>query len=76
MWDDPWPAREDQRGSCCSTDPDRLELGRLRQPGEDVRERVERNPLKRVMDKGGSLWELDWQERAKLLRQFVDWQRQ
>lgn len=76
VWDDPWPQHEDQRGACCSTAPDRLEQGRLRQLGEDPRARVERNPIKQMEKKGQGIFELDWQERAKLLRQLVDWQRE
>lgn len=76
VWDEPWPAHEDQRGACCSTVPDRLEQGRLRQPGEDPKTRVERNPIKKMEAHGRGIFELEWQERAKLLRQLVDWQRE
>lgn len=75
VWDEPWPQHEDQRGSCCSTAPDRLEQGRLRQPGEELKKRVERNPIKQMEAKGQGIFEMEWQERAKLLRQLVDWQR-
>lgn len=74
VWDRPWPINEENRGSCCTDDPDRAELGRLRYQGEPAADRVQRNPLKRMEEKGGGLFELDWAERARLLRQLVDWQ--
>ncbi|UOH80730.1 hypothetical protein LQV05_003387 [Cryptococcus neoformans] len=74
VWDRPWPINEENRGSCCTDDPDRAELGRLRYQGEPAADRVRRNPLKRMEEKGGGLFELDWAERARLLRQLVDWQ--
>lgn len=75
MWDRPWAPNEEARGACCITASDRLELGRLRYPGEPASERLERNPMKKIMDRGGGVFELDWRERVKILRQLVDWQR-
>ncbi|KAL7423050.1 hypothetical protein Q5752_002349 [Cryptotrichosporon argae] len=74
VWDRPWPAHEDARGPCCSDQPNRLELGRLRYAGEEPIERTKRNPIRQVEERGGGLFELDWRERAALLRQLVDWQ--
>lgn len=74
VWDKPWLPNEDARGSCCTTEADRLMRGRLREPDEDRKERVRRNPLKQIEAQGGGLFELDWHDRAKLLRQLVDWQ--
>lgn len=74
MWDRPWPINEENRGPCCNDDPDRAELGRLRHQGEPAADRAQRNPLKKMEEKGGGLFELDWAERARLLRQLVDWQ--
>ncbi|KAL1413154.1 hypothetical protein Q8F55_000903 [Vanrija albida] len=74
VWDRPWPPNEEARGGCCNPSEERLELGRLRYPGEDPKERVLRNPLKQIEARGGGLFELDWHERARLLRQLVDWQ--
>ncbi|WVQ85019.1 hypothetical protein IAT38_007183 [Cryptococcus sp. DSM 104549] len=74
VWDRPWPINEENRGGCCIDDPHRLELGRLRYHGEPAGERAANNPLKRVEEQGGGLFELDWRERARLLRQLVDWQ--
>lgn len=48
----------------------------MRPLGEDPKERVKRNPIKQMEEKGQGIFELDWQERAKLLRQLVDWQRE
>ncbi|KIR57050.1 hypothetical protein I315_00211 [Cryptococcus gattii Ru294] len=74
VWDRPWPINEENRGPCCNDDPDRAELGRLRHQGEPAADRAQRNPLKKMEEKGGGLFELDWAERARLLRQLVDWQ--
>lgn len=74
VWDRPWASNEEVRGGCCNDAPNRTELGRLRYYGEPPRDRVDKNPIKRIMEKGGGLFELDWRDRAKLLRQLVDWQ--
>lgn len=74
VWDRPWPPNEEARGGCCNPSEERLELGRLRYLGEDPKDRVLRNPLKQMEARGGGLFELDWHERARLLRQLVDWQ--
>jgi hypothetical protein len=49
-------------------------MGRLRYPGEPLGERMEKNPIRQMESQGGGLFELSWWERAKLLRQLVDWQ--
>ena len=46
----------------------------MRYAGEPDSERLGRNPMKRIMEQGGGIFELDWRERAKILRQLVDWQ--
>lgn len=74
VWDRPWAPNEEARGGCCNKTPGRTELGRLRYAGEPPGERVERNPLRQIEKKGGGLFELDWRERASMLRQLVDWQ--
>lgn len=74
VWDRPWAPNEETRGSCCTDAPDRTELGRLRYSGEPVSVRLEKNPIAQMEARGGGLFELDWRERAKLLRQLVDWQ--
>ncbi|WVO18106.1 hypothetical protein L204_105808 [Cryptococcus depauperatus] len=74
VWDRPWPLNEENRASCCTNDPFRSELGRLRYYGEPTWDRAKKNPLKRMEEKGGGLFELDWRERVRLLRQLVDWQ--
>ena len=74
VWDRPWASNEEVRGGCCNDAKNRTELGRLRYYGEPPEDRVEKNPIKRMVDQGGGLFELDWRERAKLLRQLVDWQ--
>lgn len=74
VWDRPWAPNEEARGSCCNDSEDRTELGRLRYSGEPVAERVKKNPILQVESRGGGLFELDWKDRAKLLRQLVDWQ--
>lgn len=74
VWDRPWASNEEVRGGCCNDASNRTELGRLRYYGEPPQDRVEKNPIKRMVDQGGGLFELDWRERAKLLRQLVDWQ--
>ena len=74
VWDRPWAPHEEIRASCCCSAEDREELGRLRYPGEPLSHRVKLNPILQAEEKGGGLFELDWRERAKLLRQLVDWQ--
>lgn len=74
VWDRPWIANEEVRAGCCNNAVDRLEQGRLRDWHESLDVRVSRNPLKQAEERGGGLFELDWRERAKLLRQMVDWQ--
>ncbi|WWD18646.1 hypothetical protein CI109_103099 [Kwoniella shandongensis] len=74
VWDRTWPINEEDRGECCSTDPHRDELGRLRYYGEPKSARAKLNPLTKIEEQGGGLFELEWVERAKLLRQLVDWQ--
>ena len=74
VWDRPWAPNEEARSSCCSDSDDRKELGRLRYIGEPLEVRANKNPLKQIEQRGGGLFELDWRERAKLLRQMVDWQ--
>ncbi|ORX37258.1 hypothetical protein BD324DRAFT_625436 [Kockovaella imperatae] len=74
VWDRPWAPNEQARGSCCNSSPERSELGRLRYEGEPLEEREKKNPIKQVEERGGGLFELSWSERAKLLRQLVDWQ--
>lgn len=74
VWDRPWAPNEEARGSCCNSSSDRTELGKLRYAGEPAAERLGRNPLVQAERKGGGLFELDWRERAGLLRQLVDWQ--
>lgn len=74
VWDRPWAANEEVRGPCCNDADNRTELGRLRYYGEPPQDRVDKNPIKRMMEKGGGIFELDWRDRAKLLRQLVDWQ--
>ncbi|WVQ65582.1 uncharacterized protein L199_003760 [Kwoniella botswanensis] len=74
VWDRGWPINEEDRGSCCTSDPHRSELGRLRYYGEPSNARASKNPISQVEQKGGGLFEMDWWERAKLLRQLVDWQ--
>lgn len=76
VWDRAWAPSEEARGDCCNKTPTRLELGRLRGPGEDKSARVKKNPLVQIERRGGGLFELDWYERARLLRQLVDWQRE
>ncbi|WVR06507.1 hypothetical protein IAU60_003538 [Kwoniella sp. DSM 27419] len=74
VWDRGWPINEEDRGMCCIDDPYRTELGRLRYAGESMSTRGEKNPLKRIEKLGGGLFELDWKERVRILRQLVDWQ--
>ena len=74
VWDRPWAPNEEARAGCCNKSADRHELGRLRYVGEPLVERARKNPIKRIEEQGGGLFELDWRERAKLLRQLVDWQ--
>jgi len=74
VWDRAWAANEEVRGGCCNSAEDRMELGRLRYIGEPVNERVGKNPIKKQVDKGGGIFEMDWRDRAKMLRQLVDWQ--
>ncbi|WVW84883.1 hypothetical protein I302_106918 [Kwoniella bestiolae CBS 10118] len=74
VWDRGWPINEEDRGSCCTSDPYRSELGRLRYYGEPSNARAAKNPITQVEARGGGLFELDWRERASLLRQLVDWQ--
>lgn len=74
VWDRAWPANEEVRGGCCNSARDRTELGRLRYIGEPVSERAAKNPIKQQVDRGGGIFEMDWRERIKLLRQLVDWQ--
>ncbi|OCF46019.1 hypothetical protein I317_00107 [Kwoniella heveanensis CBS 569] len=74
VWDSGWPINEADRGSCCTSNPHRTELGRLRYPGEPLNQRAARNPIKQIEEKGGGIFELDWKERIKMLRQLVDWQ--
>ncbi|KAK8858751.1 hypothetical protein IAR55_002980 [Kwoniella newhampshirensis] len=74
VWDRDWPTTEQDRAGCCSTDPHRDELGKLRHYGEPKNARAKNNPLVKVEEKGGGLFELDWVERVRLLRQMVDWQ--
>jgi len=76
VWDRPWAPNEEVRAGCCNPSTDRHELGRLRYAGEPLAERAGRNPIKQIEQRGGGLFELDWRERAKLLRQLVDWQRE
>jgi hypothetical protein len=52
-----------------------MELGRLRYFGEPLNERVAKNPIKKQIEKGGGIFEMDWRDRVKMLRQLVDWQR-
>lgn len=75
VWDRPWAPNEEARGSCCTANPDRNELGRLRYPGEPLNERAKKNPIAQMEAAGGGIFELHWSERARLLRQLVDWQR-
>ncbi|WVQ96511.1 hypothetical protein IAU59_003616 [Kwoniella sp. CBS 9459] len=74
VWDRGWPINEADRGACCTSNRHRTELGRLRYPGEPLNERAARNPIKQIEEKGGGIFELDWRERVKMLRQLVDWQ--
>lgn len=77
MWDRPWAPNEDGRASCCRTDLDdeeRMDLGRLRYRGEPMSERGKQNPIQGFENGSGGLWTLPWEDRAKLLRQMVDWQ--
>ncbi|WWC62776.1 uncharacterized protein I303_105373 [Kwoniella dejecticola CBS 10117] len=74
VWDRGWPINEEDRGSCCTSDPYRGELGRLRYYGEHSSERAAKNPVRRAEERGGGIFELDWSERVLLLRQMVDWQ--
>ncbi|WRT67967.1 uncharacterized protein IL334_004941 [Kwoniella shivajii] len=74
VWDRGWPINEEDRGSCCTYDRYRSELGRLRYYGEPSSARAENNPIKRMEEKGSGIFELDWRERVTLLRQLVDWQ--
>jgi hypothetical protein len=74
VWDRPWAPNEEVRSGCCTSAPNRQELGRLRYPGEPDSERLGRNPMKKIMEQGGGVFELDWRERVKILRQLVDWQ--
>ncbi|WVF68996.1 hypothetical protein IAT40_003770 [Kwoniella sp. CBS 6097] len=74
VWDRGWPINEADRGSCCTSNPHRGELGRLRYPGEPLNERAAKNPIRQIEEKGGGIFELDWKERVKMLRQLVDWQ--
>ena len=76
VWDRPWAPNEDVRAGCCNDSINRQELGRLRYSGEPLVDRTRKNPLKRIEEQGGGLFELDWRERACLLRQLVDWQRE
>ncbi|EIW67671.1 hypothetical protein TREMEDRAFT_14561, partial [Tremella mesenterica DSM 1558] len=74
VWDRPWAPHEEARSGCCNPSEQRKELGRLRYVGEPLETRTYKNPLKQVEKRGGGLFELNWRERAKLLRQMVDWQ--
>lgn len=74
VWDEPWLPNEESRGGCCTKDEDRQLRGRLRAPGEERKARLSKNPLKRMEETGQGVFELEWSERAKLLRQLVDWQ--
>lgn len=74
VWDRTWGTNEETRSACCNTSEERLELGRLRGPDEERNFRAKRNPLLQMEAKGGGLFEMDWHERARLLRQLVDWQ--
>lgn len=74
VWDRPWAPHEEARAWCCNTSPDAQMLGRLRGPNEERAARVQKNPLVQIESKGGGLFELGWYERARLLRQLVDWQ--
>jgi hypothetical protein len=76
VWDRPWAPNEEARGPCCNESEDRTELGRLRYPGEPERERQKRNPMLKESVASEGVFGLDWRERAKLLRQLVDWQRE
>ena len=76
VWDRPWAPNEEARAGCCNLSEGRYELGRLRYAGEPLADRLGKNPIKRMAETGGGLFELDWRERAKLLRQLVDWQRE
>ncbi|KAK4684593.1 hypothetical protein P7C73_g5580, partial [Tremellales sp. Uapishka_1] len=75
VWDRLWAPNEEARGGCCNSSSERKELGRLRYSGEPLQARAAKNPIKQIEEKGGGLFELDWRERSKLLRQLVDWQR-
>ncbi|CAK9784403.1 hypothetical protein CC85DRAFT_289190 [Cutaneotrichosporon oleaginosum] len=74
VWDRPWAPHEEARGDCCNKSADRMLLGRLRGPNEEKQARVKKNPIAQMEKKGGGIFELDWYERARLLRQLVDWQ--
>jgi hypothetical protein len=74
VWDRAWAANEEVRGGCCNSAEDRMELGRLRYFGEPLNERVAKNPIKKQVEKGGGIFEMDWRDRVKMLRQLVDWQ--
>jgi len=74
VWDRAWAANEEVRGGCCNSAEDRMELGRLRYFGEPLNERVAKNPIKKQIEKGGGIFEMDWRDRVKMLRQLVDWQ--
>jgi hypothetical protein len=76
VWDRPWAPNEEARGSCCTDAPDRQEWGRLQYSGEPIADRAKKNPIFQAEQRGGGLFELSWIERAKLLRQLVDWQRE
>ncbi|WWC70942.1 uncharacterized protein I206_104894 [Kwoniella pini CBS 10737] len=74
VWDRGWPINEEDRGSCCTSDPFRSELGRLRYYGEPSNARAAKNPIRQVEERGGGIFELDWTEKVAILRQMVDWQ--
>ncbi|GMK57315.1 hypothetical protein CspeluHIS016_0401490 [Cutaneotrichosporon spelunceum] len=74
VWDRAWAPHEEARAECCNKSADRGLLGRLRGPNEDKQARVKKNPIAQIEKKGGGIFELDWYERARLLRQLVDWQ--
>jgi hypothetical protein len=80
VWDAAWSPHDHKLSGCCFTDAERgidafsAKLrGGLRAEG-GLAERGHLNPLKQMEERGGGLFELDWQERATLLRQLVDWQ--
>jgi len=85
VWDWATAPHDEAHASCCKPDagPERLNAGRLWDDGTANGSangaaplaRDKRNPIKQMEDKGGGMFELDWYERARLLRQLVDWQR-